>query len=77
MPVCTVLDIGYIPDGLMKTKVNRNNAYHTPLSGSYLFSYNYDRELTALTFPSEKQILYTYENTLLKQIHLAILRGRC
>jgi len=29
---------GYIPDGLMKTKVNRNNAYHTPLSGSYRFS---------------------------------------
>jgi YD repeat-containing protein len=48
--------------------VNRNDAYHTPLSGSYEFFYNYDRELTSIRFPSEKQILYTYENTLLTLI---------
>jgi RHS repeat-associated protein len=57
-----------VDHGFGYNTVNKNDAYHTPISGSYRFSYNYDRELTALSFPSQKQILYTYENTLLKQI---------
>jgi RHS repeat-associated protein len=54
--------------GFDYSTVNKGRAYHTPLSGSYEFSYNYDRELTAIRFPSQKQIQYTYENTQLKQI---------
>ena len=32
--------------------VNRNSAYDTPLSGSYVYSYDRDRRLTRVAFPS-------------------------
>jgi RHS repeat-associated protein len=48
-------------------KVNLNNSYETPLSGSYLYEFNADRQLTKTTFPSGKQIINTYEDALLKK----------
>ena len=48
--------------------VNKNSAYDTPLSGSYLYSYDRDRRLTRITFPSSKIITRTYEDAQLRSI---------
>ena len=48
--------------------VDRDSAYDTPLSGSYVYSYDRDRRLTRITFPSSKIITRTYEDAQLRSI---------
>jgi RHS repeat-associated protein len=54
-------DFGY-------NRVNRNDSYQTPLSGSYSWLYDKDRRLTQTNFPSGKQIKNIYATTQLKQV---------
>ena len=48
--------------------VNRSSSYTTPLSGSYSYIYDKDRQLVETNFPSGKKIFNVYENTRLAQI---------
>jgi RHS repeat-associated protein len=48
--------------------VNLKSAYHTPMSGSYEYTYDKDRRLTKITFPSLNWISHIYESGRLKQI---------
>jgi len=49
-------------------RVNLEDAYQTPLSGSYQYEYDNDRQLTRIAFPSGKVINNIYENGRLKQV---------
>ena len=48
-------------------RINLKSAYHTPISGSYLYTYDRDRELISVDYPSGKQQSYAYVNGLLDQ----------
>ena len=49
-------------------RVNLNSFYSPPLSGSYSYIYNKDRQLVQTNFPSGKQIFNIYDKTILSQI---------
>ncbi len=48
--------------------VNLNDSYTTPLSGSYSFDFDRDRQLTRINFPSGKQITNIYDATNISQV---------
>lgn len=48
-------------------KVNKQNAYQTPISGTYSFVYDKDRRLQQTNFPSGLQISNIYTDNLLTQ----------
>lgn len=56
-----------IEHGFRYNKVNLNDSYQTPISGSYSFNYDRDRQLTQINFPSGKQINNIYDATRLVQ----------
>ncbi|MCK4965117.1 MAG: hypothetical protein KAS54_08535, partial [Dehalococcoidia bacterium] len=49
---------------------NLKDAYHTPISGSYNYVYDRDRQLIQMNFPSGNQINNIYDNTKLVQIQM-------
>jgi RHS repeat-associated protein len=57
-----------INQGFGYNKVNQNNSYQTPLSGSYSYVYDRDRGLKQTNFPSGNQINNIYANGRLEQI---------
>jgi YD repeat-containing protein len=57
-----------IDHGFGYNLVNLNDAYQTPLSGSYSYLYDKDRRLIQTTFPSGNQINNIYDTTRLMQI---------
>jgi RHS repeat-associated protein len=57
-----------IDHGFGYTKVNLNSSYMTPISGSYSYLYNGDRQLIRTSLPSGKQIINIYDKTRLAQI---------
>jgi RHS repeat-associated protein len=59
-----------IEHGFGHTKVNLTEFYHTPLSGSYRYIYDKDRQLKEIRFPSEKLTRNIYENGRLELIDL-------
>jgi len=56
-----------INHGFGFNQINFNSSYETPLSGSYSYFYNRDRQLTEINFPSTKQIKYIYDKERLIQ----------
>ncbi len=52
-----------IEHGFGYNKVNLNDSYQTPMSGSYSFNFDRDRQLTQINFPSGKQINNIYDAT--------------
>jgi len=56
-----------INHGFGYNKVNLNSSYQTPLSGSYSYSYNKDRQLTQINFPSGRQIKNIFDKERLIQ----------
>jgi len=52
-----------IDHGFGYNRVNSKDSYQTPLSGSYRFEYDRDRQLTQIDFPSGSQIYTVYEAT--------------
>ena len=57
-----------IEHGFGYNKVNLNNTYQTPISGSYSFEFDRDRQLTQINFPSGNQIINIYDKTRLMQV---------
>jgi len=57
-----------IEHGFGYNKVNLNDSYQAPISGSYSFDYNKDRQLTQINFPSGNRITNIYDTTRLMQI---------
>jgi len=57
-----------VDHGFGYNKVNLNNSYQTPLSGSYTYVYDKDRRLVQTNFPSGNQINNIYDTTRLIQI---------
>ncbi|ABK19729.1 NHL repeat containing protein [Syntrophobacter fumaroxidans MPOB] len=56
------------PHAFGYNRVNLNGSYQTPLSGSYLYSYDRDRRLTRVLFPSGKEIRNVYEKANLARV---------
>ncbi|MGC9967116.1 MAG: PKD domain-containing protein, partial [Syntrophobacteraceae bacterium] len=50
------------------TSVDQDSSYLTPLSGNYTYTYDTDRELTNIVFPSGKEIVNTYADARLTSI---------
>ena len=57
-----------IEHGFSYSAVGKRDGYQTPLSGSYSYDFDRDRRLTAINFPSGRQILYQYSPSLLTRI---------
>ncbi len=57
-----------IEHGFGYNQVNLNDSYQTPISDSYSFNYDRDRQLTQINFPSGKQINNIYDATRLIQV---------
>ncbi|MBW2482130.1 MAG: hypothetical protein JRF38_19235, partial [Deltaproteobacteria bacterium] len=57
-----------VDHGFGFNRVNLKNAYQTPLSGSYEFKYDRDRQPTEVIYPSKRKIVNTYVNARLDQI---------
>ncbi len=57
-----------VEHGFGYNKVNLNDFYQTPISGSYSFDYDGDRQLTQINFPSGDQITNIYDTTRLMQV---------
>jgi RHS repeat-associated protein len=65
----TVLTTPSIIDhGFGYNRVNLNDTYQTPISGTYSYVYDRDRRLTQINFPSGFQINNIYSNGRLNQI---------
>ena len=57
-----------IPHSFDYTGVNQRKTMSTPLSGSYRYSYDQERRLKTVTFPSGKVISHTYTHGLLTSV---------
>ena len=58
----------FVDHGFVYTANDQRKSYRTPLSGSYMYSYDKERKLISVLFPSGKEIVNTYRNGRLNSV---------